>query len=39
MSVFANSVMELTNNIALSLDEPFLYINAVMQQQPLQGGH
>lgn len=39
MSIFANSVMELTNNIAISLDEPFQYINAVMQQQPLKGGH
>lgn len=39
MSVFANSVMGLMNNIALSLDEPFLYINAVMQQLPLKVGH
>lgn len=39
MSIFANSVMGLMNNIALSLDEPFRYINAVMQQQPLHGGH
>ena len=39
ISIFANSVMELTNNIALSLDEPFHYINAVMQKQPVQGGH
>ncbi|WP_432787210.1 Na(+)/H(+) antiporter subunit D [Oligella sp. MSHR50489EDL] len=39
ISIFANPVMELMNNIALSLDEPFLYINAVMQQQALQGAH
>ena len=39
MSIFANSVMTLMNNIALSLDEPFHYINAVMQQQPLKGAH
>lgn len=39
MSIFANSFMGLMNNIAISLDEPFRYINAVMQQQPLQGGH
>ena len=39
ISLFANSVMGLMNNIALSLDEPFQYINAVMQQAPLKGGH
>ena len=39
ISIFANPVMELMNNIALSLDEPFLYIHAVMQQQALQGAH
>lgn len=39
ISIFANSVMNLMDNIAQSLDEPFHYINAVMQQQPLKGVH
>lgn len=39
ISIFANPMMELMDNIAISLDEPFHYINAVMQERPQVGGH
>lgn len=37
ITIFASPIMDLMNNIAQSLDNPYSYIDAVLRQSPLKG--